>query len=111
LKTQHKVITVLLPEDFYVDIVSDQNAATPTELRAAGCLNSALDEVSIYLMKKGERREMINSYDAEAAREIIKRKTKKPHTNERGLTLINFSRTLRAWQKSLLQNQPLLPLG
>jgi len=38
-------------------VVPDQSKATPKEMRVAGCMNFALDEVAKYLMKKGERGE------------------------------------------------------
>jgi hypothetical protein len=60
---------------YYVDVAPDQSAATPTEMRVAGCMNQALDEVAKYLMSKGERGEMIESRDAAAVREIVRRKT------------------------------------
>ena len=60
---------------YYVDVVPDQSKATPKEMRLAGCMNAALDEVANYLMRNGGRGEQIESYDAEAVREIVKRNT------------------------------------
>jgi hypothetical protein len=61
---------------FSVDIEPDQSKATPTEMRIAGFLNFAIEEAAQYLMSKGEKGEMIESKDAEAVREIIRKKTK-----------------------------------
>jgi hypothetical protein len=61
---------------FYVDIVPDQTKATPTEMRVAGCMNFAMEEVAQYLMKKGEKGEMIEGRDAAVVEEIAKRKIK-----------------------------------
>ncbi len=61
---------------YYVDVVPDQSGATPKEMRVAGCINFALDEVARYLMSKGERGEMIESKDAAAVQDIVKKKIK-----------------------------------
>jgi hypothetical protein len=44
-------------------------------MRLAGGMNATLDEVANYLLGKGNRSEQIESYDGEAVREIVKRKT------------------------------------
>jgi hypothetical protein len=67
---------------FSVDIVPDQTKATPTEMRIAGFLNLAIDEAAQYLMRKGEKGEMIESKDADAVREIIRKKTEEYEAGE-----------------------------
>jgi predicted extracellular nuclease len=61
---------------FYVGVEPDQSAATPVERRVAGFMNLAMTDVANYLMSKGEKGEMIESYDANAIREIVRQKTK-----------------------------------
>ena len=61
---------------YYVDILPEQSKATKKEMRVAACMNAALDEIAKYLMKKGERGEMIESFDLDAVRELTKKKIK-----------------------------------
>ena len=58
----------------YVDVVPDQSKATPTEMRVAGCMNFALEEVVKHLTSKGEKGEMIEGRDASVVEEIAKNK-------------------------------------
>jgi hypothetical protein len=59
---------------YYVDVIPDQSKGTPKEMRVAGCLNFALDEVARYLMSKGDRGEMIEGKDLAVVQEITRRK-------------------------------------
>jgi hypothetical protein len=63
-------------QGYYIDVDPDQSKGTPTEKRVAGFLNFALTDISNYLMSKGARGEAIESYDAAAIQEIVKKKIK-----------------------------------
>ena len=71
------VITIKsVKEGYYIDVHADQTDGTQEEMQVASCIKVALDTMINYLMSKGARGEMIESYDLEAVREIIATKTK-----------------------------------
>ena len=61
---------------YYVDMVPDQSTATPKELRAAKCLDVAIQAVAEYLMSKGERGEMVEGKDLSVVQKITAQKIK-----------------------------------
>lgn len=62
---------------FRIDMQPDESQATMKEIFVASCIDQALQPVFQYLMKKGERSEMIEAADAEAVQKLVEEKIRK----------------------------------
>ena len=64
------------PKGYYIDMLPNQDGATPKELNAASCFDVAFKLVGEYLARKGARGEAIESRDLELIRGIVEKKIK-----------------------------------
>jgi hypothetical protein len=57
-----------------IDMIPNQSDATPKEMHYAGCIDYVMQPIFEYVMRRGERGEMIESKDAESIREVCERR-------------------------------------